>query len=262
MSSAWWGLGVAVFVATVVESVEALTIVVAMGVTRGWRSALAGSAAAVAALVVFTAAAGYAITTWLPRSALQLTIGALLLIFGMQWLRKAVLRAAGRKGLHDEAAEFRERTEAGRRAAAQDRRGIDWFGFLISFKGVLLEGMEVVFIVITFGLNADNMPVAIVGATLGVAVVVAAGSVVRGPLTRVPENTLKSVVGLLLASFGTFWSVEGLGLFRPGQESISWPGGEIALLVLLATWMIIFGALVWLLRRPVAAAALDNAALR
>lgn len=250
MTSAAWGLGVAVFLATVVEMVEALTIVVAMGVTRGWRSAFAGTAAAVLALVVITAASGYALTAWLPRTALQLAIGLLLLIFGMQWLRKAVLRASGRKGLHDEAAEFREQAAAARLAASDVRGGLDWFGFTVSFKGVLLEGIEVVFIVITFGLNAGDMPVAIVAAALGVAVVVAAGSLVRGPMTRVPENTLKFCVALLLVSFGTFWSIEGLGVLNNGQASLHWPGGDLALLVLLGAWALVSRLLVRALRRP------------
>jgi len=249
MTSAVWGLGLAVFVATVVEMVEALTIVVAMGLTRGWRSAFAGAAAAVAALVVFTAAAGYALTTWLPEAALQLVIGTLLLIFGLQWLRKAVLRSAGRKGKHDEAEEFREQTAAGRTAASDSRFGIDWFGFVVSFKGVFLEGVEVVFIVITFGLNADNMPVAVTGAAIGAALVLTVGSIVRGPLTRVPENTMKFGVGLLLATFGSFWAIEGLGIVSDSGASLDWPGEDLALIVLLATWVAVSRGLVWWLRR-------------
>ena len=254
MTTAAAGLAVAVFLATMVEMVEALTIVLAMGLTRGWRSALAGTAAAAAVLVVVTAVVGYALATWLPRTALQLVIGVLLLTFGMQWLRKAILRAAGRRSRHDEEAEFAAQTDA----AAQQQAGglnrtIDWFGFVVSFKGVLLEGLEVIFIVITFGLNAHDVPVAVVSAGLGVATVVALGVVVRGPLTRVPENTLKFSVGLLLVTFGSFWSIEGLGLLTDSRTALPWPGGELALLGLLAAWVVIARILVVALRAPNAA---------
>ena len=163
-SGATWGLLTAVGVASFVEFVEALTIVLAMGMTRSWRSALWGAALAGLALAAFTAAAGYALVSWLPESALQLTVGALLLVFGLQWLRKAVLRSSGLMAVHDEELEFREQADAARRARDESRLGLDWFAFVVSFKGVFLEGAEVVFIVITFGLNADNVPLAAVGA--------------------------------------------------------------------------------------------------
>ena len=152
------GLVVSTFLASAVEFVEAFTIVLAMGLTRGWRSALWGAVAAVAALAAATAVFGYALTRWLPESALQLGIGTLLLIFGLQWLRKAILRSAGLKALHDEEATFREEQAAARAATAERHLGIDGFGFAVSFKGVFLEGLEVVFIVITFGLNAGAVP--------------------------------------------------------------------------------------------------------
>jgi uncharacterized membrane protein YfcA len=155
----------------------------------------------VSASAVFTAAAGYALASWLPQAALQLTIGTLLLIFGLQWLRKAILRSSGRKALHDEAAAFEEQTGAARAAESQHHLGLDWFGFVVSFKGVFLEGVEVVFIVLTFGLNADNMPVAVTGAAIGALLVLALGAAIRTPLSRVPENTLTYGVGLLLATF-------------------------------------------------------------
>jgi uncharacterized membrane protein len=243
-SGAVWGLAVATFAAAAVEVVEALTVVVAMGVTRSWRSALAGSAVALVALAGFTAVTGYALATWLPRSALQLTVGTLLLIFGLQWLRKAILRSSGRKAVHDEEEAFRRQAEAARAVGQQRRMGLDWFSFVISLKAVFLEGVEVVFIVITFGLNANNVPVAVIAAGAAIAVVVVAGALARGPLTRVPENTLKYGVGLMLASFGTFWAVEGLGVLRPGGESLSWPGGDAAILALLAGWLLLSRALV------------------
>jgi uncharacterized membrane protein len=229
----------ATFTASFVEFVEALTIVLAMGVTRSWRSALWGTALAVVALAGFTVIAGYALVNWLPRSALQLGIGTLLLIFGLQWLRKAILRSAGLKSLHDEAEEFKEQAEAARLAGNETRYGLDWFSFVVSFKGVFLEGVEVVFIVITFGLNAHNVPLAAAGAAAAGVIVLAIGAVAHRPLTRVPENTLKYFVGLLLSSFGTFWAVEGLGVFRPGGESLAWPGDNWSLLGLLAAWFLL-----------------------
>jgi uncharacterized membrane protein len=239
-SGATWGLLTATGLASFVEFVEALTIVLAMGVTRSWRSALAGAGAAVVALAVFTAAAGYALVNWLPRSALQLGVGTLLLIFGLQWLRKAILRSAGLKAMHDEEAEFREQAEAARRAGSEQRLGLDWFSFVVSFKGVFLEGVEVVFIVITFGLNADNVPLAAAGAAGAGVLVLAIGVFAHGPLARVPENTLKYGVGLLLTTFGTFWAVEGLGVFQGGPgDSLEWPGGDWAILILLAAWFLL-----------------------
>jgi uncharacterized membrane protein len=252
MTAAAWALLVATFVACFVEMVEATTIVMAMGFTRSWRSALAGTGAAVVALAAVTAVAGYALTTWLPESALQLAIGGLLLIFGLQWLRKAILRSSGRKAIHDEDAIYREEVEAAR-AAGQPAPGIDMFSFMVSFKGVFLEGMEVVFIVITFGLNAHNVPLASVGAAAAVVVVLAIGIATRRPLSMIPENLLKYGVGLLLASFGTFWAVEGMGIFRAGRESIEWPGKDLAILVLLVAWLILSRVFVAALRRPTSA---------
>jgi uncharacterized membrane protein len=243
-SSAVWGLAIATFAAAAVEVVEALTIVLAMGMTRSWRSALAGAGAALVALAGFTAVAGYALATWLPRAALQLVVGTLLLIFGLQWLRKAILRSAGRKAMHDEDQIFREQAAAARDAGDTRRLGLDWFSFVVSFKGAFLEGVEVVFIVITFGLNAHNMPVAIGGAVAATLLVVAAGALVHAPLTKVPENTLKYGVGLMLASYGTFWAVAGLGVLRPGGASLRWPGGDVAILVLLAGWLLLSRGLV------------------
>ena len=230
MDAGAWGLFTAVFLASIVEMVEALTIVMAMGMTRSWRSTLWGVAAALVALGAFTAVAGYALATWLPEAALQLVIGGLLLIFGLQWLRKAVLRSSGRKAMHDEEQIYADEVEQARQAGVVRSEGLDWFSFVVSFKGVFLEGVEVVFIVITFGLSADNIPVAITAAILGCGLVMALGIALRHPLSKVPENTLKYGVGLLLAAFGTFWAVEGLGIlqrrtreprmagFRPGDH--------------------------------------------
>ena len=241
------GVVAATLLASGVEFVEALTIVLAMGTTRGWRSTWIGVGAALAALAVVTALAGYALQSWLPEALLQLVVGTLLLIFGLQWLRKAILRSAGLKALHDEDATFRSEVEAARAAGDERRLGLDWFAFVVSFKGVFLEGLEIVFIVLTFGLNGDSIPLAVLGAGLGGLIVLGAGLALHKPLARVPENTIKFAVGLLLSTFGTFWSVEGLGWFGPGDASLDWPGGDAALLVLLALWSLLAWAAVRLL---------------
>lgn len=244
MDATTWALLTATFAASFVEFVEALTIVLAMGFTRGWRSALAGTLAALVALAAFTAVVGYALSTWLPEAALQLVVGTLLLIFGLQWLRKATLRSSGLKALHDESEEFAEQTAAARSAGARSRFGIDVFGFVVSFKGVFLEGVEVVFVVITFGLNADNMAGAIAGAAAAGVIVLSLGALLHRPLAAIPENTLKYGVGLLLAAFGTYWMFEGLGIFSGARDSLHWPGGDWAILALLAGWLLISRLLV------------------
>jgi uncharacterized membrane protein len=213
-----------VFVACAVEATEALTIVLAAGLTREWRSTFAGLAAALVVLAVVTAALGPALTL-IPLAALRLVVGALLAIFGIQWLRKAILRATGHKSLHDEASAYLREVAAAKAAAAESRRGVrDWYAFTLSFKGVLLEGLEVVFIVITFGANQHNVGAAVIGAVAAIAAVTLTGIAVRAPLARLPENAMKFVVGIMLTSFGLFWGAEGAG--------VSWPGHDAALLVL------------------------------
>jgi uncharacterized membrane protein len=250
MSTSLWGLATSTFFAAIVEMVEALTIVMAMGMTRSWRSTLIGVGAAIAALVVFTAAAGYALATWLPQAALQLTIGTLLLIFGLQWLRKAILRSSGRKALHDEDLIYAREVEAARAAGDASNAGLDWFSFVVSFKGVFLEGVEVVFIVITFGLTANNVPVAASGAVAGGVLVLIVGLFSRGPLSRVPENTLKYGVGLLLSAFGTFWAIEGLGFLRSGRQSLTWPGEDLSIPFLIVGWFVLSRVMVAYFRVP------------
>jgi uncharacterized membrane protein len=251
------GLVAASFTASAVEFVEAFTIVLAMGMTRSWRSALVGTALAVVALAVVTAVLGVALVNYVSESLLQIIIGPLLLIFGLQWLRKAILRSAGLKALHDEDAIFREEQEAARQAGRETRWGLDWFAFVVSFKGVFLEGLEVVFIVITFGLSAQkenphSLALATAGAVLAGVIVIIAGVMAHRPLSTVPENTMKFVVGLLLTTFGTYWSVEGLGYFA-GGESLEWPGHDWALLGVLVTWFAVSRLLVLALRRTRAA---------
>lgn len=217
-------LFIAVFLACAVEAVEATTIVLAAGTARDWRSALTGVGAALVALAAIVAALGPALTH-IPLQGLRLVVGGLLLVFGLQWLRKAILRASGHKALHDEDKIFQtELSQA--RAAETHRVGMvsDWYSFTLSFKGVLLEGLEVVFIALTFGSNQKNIPLAAIAAVAAVVVVSVAGVAVRAPLARVPENTMKFVVGVMLTSFGTFWGAEGAGAH--------WPGSDVALLVL------------------------------
>lgn len=197
-----------VFLACAVEAVEALTIVLAVGTTRGWRSTLQGVAAGLLVLAVVVTALGPALTL-IPLDALRLVVGGLLLVFGLQWLRKAQLRASGFKALHDEAAIYARQIAAARAAGTEPQRFItDGYAFTLAFKGVLLEGLEVAFIVVTFGANPGSIPLAVLGAALAVAVVTVAGIAVRAPLARVPENTMKFAVGLMLTSFGIFWGAE------------------------------------------------------
>jgi uncharacterized membrane protein len=212
---------------------------------------LAGTVAALGALAVVTLFAGYALANWLPESALQLAIGGLLLIFGLQWLRKAILRSSGRKAVHDEDAIYREEVAAAK-AAGESKGSLDMFAFMVSFKGVFLEGMEVVFIVITFGLNADNIPAASLGAIAAVVIVLVIGIALRRPLSMINENLLKYGVGLLLASFGTYWAVEGIGIFRGDRESLDWPGHDLMILALLAAWFVLSRIFVAVLRTPAA----------
>lgn len=247
MTTADWALVTSTFVASFVECVEALTIVLAMGITRGWRAALAGVATALVALAAFTVVAGYALASWVPTAALQLVVGTLMLIFGLQWLRKAILRSSGHKALHDEEAEYAAQTAAGTRADDQTIMGLDAFGYLVSLKGVFLEGVEVTFIVLTFGLNADNVPLATGAGMSAAAVVTVLGLALHRPLSAVPENTLKYIVGLLLTTYGTFWSMEGLGALTAAQHSLSWWHGDWALVGLLLMWIAVSrGLIMWL----------------
>jgi uncharacterized membrane protein len=222
MTGTGGALFAAVFLACVVEAVEAVTIVLAAGTARDWKSAGYGVGAGLLALAVITAALGPAVTA-IPLGALRLVVGGLLLVFGLQWLRKAVLRASGHKDLHDEDAIFARELAAAKAAESQSRFSVpDWYAFTLSFKGVLLEGLEVVFIVLTFGAAQHRIPIAAAAAGAAVIVVAAVGVAVRAPLARVPENALKFVVGIMLTSFGIFWAGEGIG--------IDWPGGDAALL--------------------------------
>jgi uncharacterized membrane protein len=218
---------VAVFLASAVEMVEALTIVVAAGIGRGWRSALEGAAAAIAVLGVVVAAVGPAIVHWVPLESLRVVVGAILLVFGLQWLRKAVLRASGYKAKHDEDAIFARKVKE-IAVDGSPPAGRDSVGFSVAFKGVFLEGVEVVIIVLTLGTTDHNLGLAALSAAGAALLIAGVGVVVARQLAGVPENAMKMGVGLMLVSFGTFWSGEGLG--------VKWPGGDLAIPVLVGVY--------------------------
>jgi uncharacterized membrane protein len=228
------------FLASAVELVEALTIVLGVGVVRGWRSTLIGAATACAVLALLVAALGPALQQ-IPIETLRLVVGALLLAFGLQWLRKAILRSSGYVALHDEAEAFRAGREAAAAARGEQRAGLDWYSFTVAFKGVLLEGLEVVFIVVAFGSAHGSLGLAVAGAASALVVVAVAGVLARGPLSRVPENTIKFAVGLLLTTFGCFWTAEGAGA--------DWPGDELALLGILVFFALVSFSCARVLRR-------------
>lgn len=239
-------LFIAAFLATGVEMVEAMTIILATGITRGWRSTLVGTGAAALILVAIVAVFGLALKD-IPLAPLRIVVGTFLLIFGLQWLRKAILRWGGVIAYHDEARIYaREVQEL--RGEAVATTGIDWQAFVVAFKGVLLEGLEAVFIVVTFGLSAgtktllgfSGVGLAAVGGAVALVVVVTAALIAHKPLSSVPENTMKAAVGLLLGAFGTFWAGEGVG--------IEWPLGEASILLLLVFYALLLWALVARLR--------------
>lgn len=227
------------FLASAVEMVEALTIILAVGVTRGWRSAIAGIVTASIALALVVGVLGASLVEFVPIDALRVVVGALLLIFGLQWLRKAILRAAGLKAKHDEDAIFKEEV-LGLSTVSASGEGLDWQGFVVSFKGVFLEGLEVAFIVITFGANSGRLDIATSGAVAAFVLVCSTGVVVHRPLSRVPENAIKFTVGLMLTAFGTFWGGEGVG--------IEWTLKEPTILLLVAFYWALAAMLIAALR--------------
>jgi uncharacterized membrane protein len=228
------------FLASSVETVEAFTIVLAVGVTRGWRSALNGVVLALIALAVVVAALGPALSL-VPIGTLRLVVGTILLIFGLQWLRKAILRASGFKAIHDEDLIFCQELDDAQSASTVIRAGMDWYAFTLAFKGTFLEGLEVAFIVLTFGITAGNIPLASVGAVAAIVLVGVVGLVVHQPLSKVPENTMKFAVGVMLTTFGIFFAGEGVG--------VGWPGQDVALLGILASIVIWSLVLVGWLKR-------------
>jgi uncharacterized membrane protein len=249
-----WTTLAAAFLASLVECVEALTVVLAVASVRGWRSALAGAAAALALLAAIVATLGPALAriplhrlARIPFHMLQLVVGAMILLFGMRWLRKAILRAAGLIAMHDEEAAFARSAEAIREAEAIlaqhpiGAHGLDKFAFTAAFNITMLEGTEVVFLVIAFGAGGAGLLLpASLGAVTALLVVAGLGFALHRPLARVPENTLKFIVGVLLSAFGTFWAGEGAG--------IAWAGSDLAILWLIAAYLGVALALVPLSR--------------
>ncbi len=226
-------LVVAVFLASAVEGVEALTIVLAVGLTRGWRSAIEGVVVALITLAALVAVLGPALVHLVPLSTLRLVVGGLLLVFGLQWLRKAVLRAAGLKAKHDEDAIFAEQVAELSESPPAGAR--DATGFVVAFKGVFLEGLEVVVVVLTLGSTSHDLGLAAVAAGAALVVVTGAGLLLARQLSSVPENAMKMGVGLMLVSFGTFWVGESIG--------VHWPGSDLAILGLVA----FYGGVAWAL---------------
>ena len=228
----------AAFLGSAVETTEALTIVLAVGLTRGWREPLLGALLAIVLLGLLVLVFGQLIVTTIPEWGLKLLVGTLLLLFGLRWLHKAVLRSAGVVAMHDEDRAFRDTVN--QLGEAVTRR--DWVGFILALKGVFLEGLEVVFIVIAVGGPGHAWTAAITGGLTAAGAVAAAGLAVRKPLARVPENTLKYAVGILLTSLGTFWAAEGMGA--------SWPGDFLSIFALAGIFVVASRLAVTLIRRP------------
>ncbi|SIR59429.1 TMEM165/GDT1 family protein [Bosea sp. TND4EK4] len=232
----------ATFLASIVEVVEAFTIVLAVGTVQGWRPALAGTAAGLGVLGLIVLALGPVLDR-VPLQSLQLVIGILLLLFGLRWLRKAILRAAGIIALHDEEKVFAAETSLLQDAARRRISHLDWVAGLAAFKAVVLEGVEVVFIVIAVGAGRGLLWPAALGALAACLLVLVIGFAVHKPLSRVPENTLKFGVGVMLSAFGVFWAGEGLG--------VQWPGHDAAILGFAAIFLLAGLALISVARRPV-----------
>lgn len=245
-------LVLAVFAASLVEMVEALTIVVAAGVSRGWRSALEGAAAAALLLGVLVLAVGVPLIRYIPIDALRVAVGALLLVLGLNWLRKAILRSTGFKAMHDEDAIYAETVAELRPAEGAVRPGgYDGVGFAVAFKGVFLEGTEVVLIVISLGAAQHRLGLAALAAGAAVLLVAVVGTLVARQLREVPENTIKAAVGVMLTSFGVFWTGEGAG--------VHWPGGDLAIPVLVVFFAAVFFLYSGLLRTQHAAPTVEEA---
>jgi hypothetical protein len=238
-------LFISVFLACAVEAVETVTIILAAGTSRDWRSTFQGVISGLIVLAGLIVILGPSIEN-LPKNTLRLAVGGLLLVFGMQWLRKAILRASGFKALHDEDKIYLEEVEAAKKVAKVSRLSVsDWYAFTLSFKGVLLEGLEVVFIVVTFGIiqkgsNPQAFLLAIWAAAIAVVLVTIAGFAIHKPLSKVPENTMKFVVGTLLTSFGIFWGAEGAGA--------EWPHKDLSLLAIIPFVLLVSFGLIELLK--------------
>jgi uncharacterized membrane protein len=240
-----WAIATAAFLASAVEFVEAFTIVLVIGVTINWRSSLLGAFAAAATLAVIVATLGVALVKWVHINDFRLVVGIILILFGLKWLKKAILRYSGLKALHDEEAIFEETMAEIRARGETIVPRFQPFGVALSYKSVLLEGLEVAFIVITFGSSVtkstavNGITSAAIGAAVAGILVIAAGAIIQAPLTKVPENTLKFVVGLMLTSFGTFWAAEGFGF--------EWPLSDAFIPILAALYLLAsYGLVTWL----------------
>jgi uncharacterized membrane protein len=245
-----WAIVIAAFLASVVEFVEAFTLVLVAGITTNWRSSILGALGAVAVLAVIVGTLGVALVTYVPIDVLRFVVGFLLLLFGLKWLKNAIQRYSGLKLIHDEQAVYEANLAEARARGEPARSGLDTFGVLLSFKSVLLEGLEVAFIVISFGgSGAGGIGFAALGAAAAGVLVILVGALVRAPLQRIPENTLKFVVGIMLTTFGTFWAGESFG--------ISWPLSDLFLLILLALYLVVSALLITAIkqRKPRVAAA-------
>ncbi|GAC1354851.1 MAG: hypothetical protein NVSMB38_34140 [Ktedonobacteraceae bacterium] len=251
-----WAVATAAFLASAVEFVEAFTIVLVVGVTINWRSSLAGAFAAAATLALIIATLGVALVQFVPINVLRLVVGVILILFGLKWLKKAILRYSGLKALHDEEAIFEE-TRAELRARGENiAPRFEPFGIALSYKAVLLEGLEVAFIVITFGSSVASsgtsrslgITSAAIGAAIAGILVILLGVVVRAPLKQVPENTLKFVVGIMLTSFGTFWAGEGIRIATTGAH-FEWPFADVFIIILAALYLLASFVLVQWLKR-------------
>ncbi len=231
-----WYVLVATLLASSVEFVEALTIVLAVGTVEGWRPALRGTSLALLSLAVLTAVLGVGVLHYVPINVLRGLIGMLLLLFGVKWLRKAILRFAGKTALHDESAAYQKQLKQ-----LQSNQGNTFAAQATAFNGVFLEGLEVVVIVLTMGSAAQAYTSAIVGAAIGFVLVLAAGFMLRAPLAKVPENVMKFVVGTMLTSFGSFWAGASLG--------VAWPGQDLSILLLIAGYLAVSGLIVSSMKR-------------
>ncbi len=253
-----WAIAIAAFLASAVEFVEAFTIVLVVGLTINWRSSLLGAFAAAATLAAIVATLGVALVKWVPINDFRLVVGIILILFGLKWLKKAILRYSGLKSLHDEEAIFEETMAEIRTRGETIVPRFQPFGVALSYKAVLLEGLEVAFIVITFGSSITNstgisgIASAAIGAAVAGLLVIAAGAIIQAPLTKVPENTLKFVVGIMLTSFGTFWAAEGFGF--------EWPLSDVFIFILIVLYLLAsFGFVTWLKRDKQHRLAMANA---
>jgi uncharacterized membrane protein len=220
------------FLASAVEAIEMVIIVLGVGATRGWRSTLIGAVAGFGVLAVIVAALGVALAS-IPIGPLRVLVGSLLLLFGMQWYRKGIARVAMR-GLAGMAEQEPQDSDV-------PATGVDWVAFVLSFKGVLLEGLEIALIVVSFGLAAGQLGLSVAGAAAAVVVIGAAGFALKGFVTRIPRSLLQLVVGTLLTSFGTFWALEGLG--------VTWPQSDLDILGLLLAYGLAAATYIGLERR-------------